>query len=530
MISLQFAVNRYAVPRAMARTGESTGMSATHDLIILGGGINGAGIARDAAGRGLKVALVDAGDLGGATSAASSKLIHGGLRYLEFYAFELVAKALAERERLLAIAPHIIQPLGFVIPVRDAASGGKPAWMLRLGLWLYDHLARRRVIPGSAGIRLRDDPAGQILDPAIARGFRYWDCSVADNRLTILNALDAQALGADIRPRTAARQAEPEGGSWRVHLEDGTSLAGRMIINATGPWADRVDRDVLGLASPVALRLVKGSHIVVPRIGNGGDAYLLTQPDGRIVFLIPFERDFSMIGTTEARFHGDPRDAAISAAETDYLLDAVNRYLARPIDRAAICWSFAGVRPLVEDRTGSDRETTRDWRIVEQTREDARALTILGGKITTYRVLAESVVDRLAPALGCNARAWTADRPLPGGDFDPGYKRHGKAAPDIWQRARADLHPWLPDSLRQRWWRTYGTRIDRIIGDATRVDDLGAELGPELHVREVDYLVREEWARTADDILWRRTKLGLRFDAAARARLEAYLDANFTSP
>jgi glycerol-3-phosphate dehydrogenase len=431
-------------------------MADEFDLLIIGAGVNGAGIARDAAGRGLRVCLADSGDIGGGTSAASTKLIHGGLRYLEFYEFGLVRKALQERERLMAIAEQIIWPMGFVIP---HPRGGRPAWLVRLGLWLYDHLARRERLQGSRRLRLDRDPAGAILNSNFQTGFRYWDCWVEDSRLTVLNAMDAARRGADIRPRTAVTRAEPQQNGWRVDFAHGPSVSAPIMINAAGPWAEQVDRDILKVETPVRLRLVKGSHIVVPRVNPTDDAYLLQQPDGRIVFLIPYEKNYSLIGTTEERFTGDPRDAAISEAETDYLLSAVNAFLNRKVEKSEIIWTYAGVRPLVEDASASDRKVTRDWRLVDHNHKGAKALTVVGGKITTYRVLAEAVLSHL----GFHHPSWTAQAALP-----------------------------------------------------------SIQMPLDLSDESLTRFANEEWAQTAEDVLWRRTKFGLHCTMEQKRHVEAW--------
>ncbi len=477
-----------------------------HDLLIIGAGINGAGIARDAAGRGLSVAILDAGDLGGATSSASTKLIHGGLRYLEFYAFGLVRKALAEREVVLDIAPHISWPQSFVLP---HSPEQRPEWLLRAGLFLYDHLARRRVVPGSARIDLRRDLAGRALAPQWRSGFRYWDGWIDDARLVIANLQDARNHGALVLPRTRVARAVHDGTDWLVTLDDGRTLRAGRIINAAGPWAERVARGVLGRNDAPALRLVQGSHIVTRRIGVGRDAYMLQQPDGRIIFVIPYENDFSLIGTTE-RDIDSPEAVHITEDESDYLLAAANRYLARPLTRDDIVHRFAGVRPLILETGKDDRETTRDYRLVEH--DGAPAMTIVGGKITTYRVLAEDVMKRIAPG----SKPWTATAPLPGGDVD---RRPGEGGQDAFARwlteltaAEADYDPQLIKRLAM----TIGTAAAPLLAGG-----LGANLGG-IFEAELDHFRRNEWATTADDVLWRRTKLGLHIGSEGRAAVEKW--------
>ncbi|KAB7649080.1 glycerol-3-phosphate dehydrogenase [Polymorphobacter fuscus] len=477
-----------------------------HDLLIIGGGINGAGIARDAAGRGLSVALVEAGDLGGATSSASTKLIHGGLRYLEFHAYGLVRKALAEREVLLDIAPHIAWPQSFVLP---NAPDQRPEWMLRAGLFLYDHLARRRIVHGSARIDLRQDPAGRSLAPEWNRGFRYWDGWVDDARLVIANLQDARDKGALVLPRTRAIRAEHDGSRWAVTLGDGRTLHAARIVNAAGPWAESVARSVLGRNDAPALRLVQGSHIITRRVSSGADAFMFQQPDGRIIFVIPYERDFSLIGTTE-RDIDTPDAAHITEDETDYLLAAANRYLARPLTRSDVTHRFSGVRPLILEANKGDRETTRDYRLVAH--DGVPAMTVVGGKITTYRVLAEDVLQRIAPA----SKRWTATAPLPGSRID---RKPGETGQDAFARWLADLTAAegnYDPRLVRRLAHTIGTAAAPLLAAG-----LGANIGG-MFEAELDHFVRNEWATTADDVLWRRTKMGLHIDNAGRAEIAAW--------
>ncbi len=485
-------------------TGAGTPPTEPVDLLIVGGGINGAGIARDAAGRGLSVILCERDDLGGATSSASSKLIHGGLRYLEHYAFRLVRESLSERAVLLANAPHIIHPLPFVL-VHDAPL--RPAWMIRLGLMLYDHLGVRRTLPASRAVDLGTAPEGAPLKDGMGRGFIYSDAFVDDARLVILNAVAAAARGARILTRTECTDAARDGGLWRARLMDRRNganfeVAARALVNAAGPWAETL-LGRTGTASDRHLRLVKGSHIVVPRLHDGDHAYLLQQPDRRIVFVIPFEAVFSLIGTTDVPFTGDPADAAIDADETRYLCDATNRYFRRAIAPEDVVWSYAGVRPLWDDDEADPSAVTRDYALdVDSAGGGPPLLSVFGGKITTYRRLAETALGRLArwfPAIGPR---WTAAAPLPGGDLPAGGIK-------AFIESLAGRHPWLPPALVQRFARSYGSRTEALLGDAAGMAALGADLGAGLHERELDFLTRTEWAETADDVLWRRTKLGL---------------------
>ena len=476
------------------------------DLLIIGGGINGAGIARDAAGRGLSVALVEAGDLGGATSSASTKLIHGGLRYLEFYQFGLVRKALAERETLLDIAPHITWPQPFVLP---HSPEQRPEWMLRAGTWLYDHLARREVVPASARIDLRQDRAGRTLRPEFRTGFRYWDGWVDDARLVIANAQDVRARGGSVLPRTRVVRATFDDGRWMVTLDTGATLAANYVVNAAGPWAETVARSVLGRNDAPALRLVQGSHIVTRRVHLGRDAFMLQQPDGRIVFVIPYEHDFSLIGTTE---HGvdAPGAVMVTDAEADYLLAAVNRYLVRPLTSADIVHRYAGVRPLIVEDGKGDRETSRDYALVPHA--GVSALTVVGGKITTYRVLAEAVLKVVAP----KTKRWTADAPLPGGAVPRAKGENGQDAFKRWLATLTQTHADYDPKLIRRLARTLGTAAEPLFANG-----LGENLGGVFEA-ELAHFRDSEWATTADDVLWRRTKLGLHLDAATKARVAAW--------
>jgi len=489
--------------------------SGTYDLLVVGGGINGAGIARDAAGRGLSVLLCEQDDLAGHTSSASTKLIHGGLRYLEHLELSLVRKALIEREILLGSAPHLMRPLRFVLP-HDAHL--RPAWMIGAGLFLYDHLARRRRLAGSARIDLRRHVAGSALKPQYARGFVYSDGWTNDARLVVLNAMDARERGAVILTRTACEKLEAVRGKWTATLATPSGpehVTARAVVNATGPWVSLFAR----AASPVSVchsvRLVKGSHIVVPRLYAHRFAYLLQNDDQRIVFAIPYEHDFTLIGTTDIEYTGDPKDVRIDPQEIDYLCAAVSRYFARPVRPADVVWSYSGVRPLLEDEAANPASVTRDYAL-ELDRHPAPLLTVFGGKITTYRKLAESAVDILAHELGVRASAWTDHGVLPGGDLPRG-------AYATFLRSLERAYPWLPATLRYRYAHAYGTRMTLILGSARSVADLGEELLPQLYEREAEYLCGVEMAQTAEDILWRRTRLGLRVGAGGSGRLEEWL-------
>lgn len=488
------------------------------DLLVIGGGVNGAGVARDAAGRRvdgrpLKVALLEAGDLGGATSSASTKLVHGGLRYLEFYEFALVRKALAEREVILRTAPHISWPMPFLLPHEPHL---RSALMIRAGLFLYDNLASRREVPGSSSVSLRMDAAGPAFVPALTSAFRYWDGWIDDARLVVLNARDAQARGATVCTRDPVIRASRTDFGWEVETGSGTRYATRQLLNCAGPWAEKVARNLMGVKDAPRLSLVQGSHIVTRKVNRTADAWMLQQPDGRIIFVIPYERDYSLIGTTELPVD-EPGAKALTPAEESYLLDAVNRSLAKQLTPADVVHRFAGVRPLVLEEGKGARETTRDWKLVRH--DGAAAMTVIGGKITTYRLLAEAVLKQLFP----NTRGWTHDAVLPGGNI-----------PRTGATAQVDFARWL-DSLKvrhhlydpaivQRMARLYGTETDTLLGRG-----LGANLGG-IFEAELQHLQSNEWATTAEDVLWRRTKLGLHLDRAAKARVAAFFGESARTP
>jgi glycerol-3-phosphate dehydrogenase len=489
-------------------------MTALFDLAVIGGGINGAGIARDAAGRALSVLLLEQGDLAGATSSASTKLIHGGLRYLEHYAFRLVRESLAEREVLWRSAPHIAGPLRFVLPHHP---GLRPRWKIRAGLFLYDHLGGRRLLPPTRVLNLRRDPAGVPLRPAFTSAFEYSDCWVDDARLVVLNACDAAAHGATIRTRTRCVAPQSVDGVWRLTLEDGGEARARVLVNAGGPFVSRVLSSVIGHRTVTPIRLVKGSHIVVPRLYAHDRCYIFQNADGRVVFAIPYHDDFTLIGTTDEDYAGDPAAVAPSAEEERYLCATVSAYLRNPLDPTTIVWRYAGVRPLRDDGASKAQEATRDYVLELQAQPgDAPVLSVFGGKLTTYRRLAEAALAKLAPFFPGMRGPWTAGASLPGGDFP-----HDGVA-----TVRADLrqrYPFLADSAASRMVRAYGTLASEMLGDARATADLGRVIGADLTEREVDWLLRREWARTAEDVLWRRSKLGLRFTAKETEALAGYL-------
>ena len=491
----------------------------TFDLAIIGGGINGCGIARDAAGRGLSVYLCEKDDLASGTSSRSTKLIHGGLRYLEFHEFRLVREALAEREVLWRAAPHIVWPLRFILP---QTVSQRPAWLLRLGLFLYDHIGGRRALPGTRTVDLRSDAAGAPLRDRDARAFEYSDCWVEDSRLVALNALDANEKSAVIETRHALVDAVREGNRWRLGIVDGAcglrkERSARILVNATGPWVGVVGQDVLGDKAPARVRLVKGSHIVVRRLFDHDRCYFFQNVDGRIIFAIPYERDFTLIGTTDIDYTGAPDVVSASSEEIAYLCEIATRYLLKPVTADDVVWSFAGVRSLYDDGASAAQEATRDY-VLSLDDGDGRAplLSIFGGKITTYRRLAEAALQKLSPYLP-PTKAWTRDAALPGGDFpmrgfDALVEQHAARWPD------------LPKQLLERLTRAYGTRVASVLGDARDRSDLGTLFGADLFEAEVRYLMQMEWARTAQDVLWRRSKLGLRMSIEDRAALERFME------
>lgn len=485
------------------------------DILVIGGGINGAGIARDAAGRGLSVCLVERDDLASHTSSASTKLIHGGLRYLEQGELRLVRESLSERERLLAIAPHIIKPLRFVLPYVD---GLRPRWLLRLGLFVYDHAGGRRKLAESRSTRLKGNELGEPLRPEITDGFEYSDCWVEDSRLVVLNAMDAAERGATVHTRTRVTHATSSNGIWTVRCEQSggrqITLRARVLVNATGAWVNEL-LELMAIEPRQRLRLVKGSHLVLRRQFAGDHAYLLQSPDRRVVFAIPFERDYTLLGTTDAPFNGDPSVVHIDDGERDYLLDCANRFFRHRIAPQDIVSTYSGVRPLFDDGSSdAAQQVSRDYHLELQHGSDGAAvLTVYGGKITTYRRLAEAAMAQLQESLGHNQDDWTSTEALPGGDF-PGA--------DLEQFTAHAITRWpaLPESLVRRLARLYGTRMAQILGDADRIEDLGPYSGIDLTFSEARYLVGNEWARSADDILWRRTRLGLSAPASAVDQLQ----------
>jgi glycerol-3-phosphate dehydrogenase len=488
-----------------------------YDLAIIGGGINGAGIARDAAGRGLKVILAEQGDLASGTSSASTKLIHGGLRYLEHYEFRLVREALIEREVLLQAAPHIIRPLRFVLPHH---KGLRPWPVLRLGLFLYDHLGGRKILPATRSVDLTTDETGRPLKPEFTRAFEYSDCWVEDARLVVLTARDAADRGADIRPRTRCVSARREGGAWTCTLEDAqggkSEIKAKLLINTAGPWVSQVLGTVIGQNNPDKIRMVKGSHIVVDKIYDHDRCYIFQNADGRICFAIPYEGNFTLIGTTDEDHKGDPGKPEISTPERDYLLASVSEYFKKPVTADMVRWSYAGIRPLYDDGASKAQEATREYVLKLEAPENQPPLvSVFGGKITTFRKLAEAVMDKIAAFFPELKPRWTAQAALPGGDFS--YSDVENRISDFRRR-----YSFLTADNARRIFRAYGTRAERIFDGVKSAQDLGESFGL-LSAREVDYLVTEEWARAPQDILWRRSKLGLHLSAAEQAALHTYM-------
>jgi glycerol-3-phosphate dehydrogenase len=501
--------------------------AAPFDIAVIGGGINGCGIARDAAGRGWSVFLCEKNDLASATSSASSKLIHGGLRYLEHFRFRLVREALIEREILWRIAPHIIWPLRFVLPHH---KGLRPAWLLRIGLFLYDHLGGRRLLPPTRTLHLAEDPAGEPLKPEYTLGFEYSDCWVEDSRLVALNARDAANLGAVIAPRFRCLSGERKDGAWILTLRDELSgevstIKARTLVNAAGPWVG----DVLALAlrndAPESVRLVKGSHIVVPKLYQHDRCYIFQNADRRVFFAIPYQQDFTLIGTTDLDYVGDPAAAAASADEIAYLCTAASDYFKTPVTTDRVVWSYSGVRPLYDDGASEAKAATRDYVFELDTPGGAPLLSIYGGKITTYRRLAEEALERLSPYLrSAKAReGWTGRSPLPGGDLDV------SALPALTAELRRN-YPFLTEEHAGRLAHAYGTRASKWLGVAKSLADLGPSFGATLTASEIKYLMAAEWALTADDIVWRRSKLGLHLSAEEIAAIDAWIAAQRAQP
>ncbi|HRF08193.1 MAG TPA: glycerol-3-phosphate dehydrogenase [Xanthobacteraceae bacterium] len=486
------------------------------DIFVIGGGVNGCGIARDAAGRGFSVRLAEMNDLASGTSSKATKLIHGGLRYLEHYEFRLVREALTEREVIWRNAPHLVRPLRFVLPY---AKGLRPAWMLRLGLFLYDYLGGRKKLPPTKTLDLTRDPAGVPLKAGFTKGFEYSDCWVDDARFVVMNARDAADRGAIIETRKQVVSARVDDGLWLVRLRDRDTGAesearARLLVNAAGPWVDHVIGVLPGNEHPKNVRQVQGSHIVVPKLFEHDRCYIFQNADQRIIFAIPYEDRFTLIGTTDRDYHGDLGAIEISKDETDYLCAAASEYFKRQIKAEDVVWTYSGVRPLFDDHATAAQEATRDYVLQDEDVSGAPLINIFGGKITTYRRLTEAVLEHVERQIGERGKPWTADAPLPGGDFD----KVAELAATFRKK-----WPFLPDDTLRRFVRSYGTRAEKFFGDAKTIDDLGRDFGAGLTEAEVNYLIDEEWARSADDILWRRSKLGLLLKPSVSKALDAYI-------
>ncbi|EFL87618.1 glycerol-3-phosphate dehydrogenase [Ahrensia sp. R2A130] len=495
------------------------------DVFVIGGGINGCGIARDAAGRGYKVALAEMNDLASGTSSWSSKLIHGGLRYLEHYEFRLVREALGEREVLLRAAPHIIWPMRFVLPHH---KGLRPSWLLRIGLFLYDSLGKRELLDGTKTLDLRTDAVGKPLKDEFVKGFEYSDCWVNDARLVVLNAMDAVKQGASVETRTeviSARRVQQDGASvWEIVTrnnltnEEQTRHA-RLIVNAAGPWVDKVLGQALGRNDAKNVRLVQGSHIVVPKLHDHDRAYIFQNADERIIFALPYEQDYTLIGTTDRDYDGDPSDVKITPEETSYLCDAASEYFKKPITEDEIVWTYSGVRPLYDDGATEAQEATRDYVLkAEGGKDEAAVVNIFGGKITTFRKLAESMLEEIEDKIGAKGKSWTAGASLPGGDFEV------RDFDALVAKVKAS-QPWMKGRHATRLARAYGTGVWALLDSVESQADMGRDFGATLTEREVNYLREHEWAITADDVCWRRTKLGIRLGAKRIAALDQWMRA-----
>ena len=473
------------------------------DLFVVGGGINGVGIARDAAGRGLKVVLAEKDDLAQGTSSRSGKLVHGGLRYLEYYEFRLVREALIEREVLMASAPHIIWPLRFVLP---HSPQDRPAWVVRLGLFLYDHLGGRKKLPGARTLNLHRDPEGAAILDRYSKGFEYSDCWVDDARLVVLNALGAAERGAQIRTRTAATSARREDGAWTIVTKsrsgETATLRARCLVNAAGPWVDDLIGRVAGSSSARNVRLVKGSHIVVPKFWTGSNAYLVQNHDRRVIFINPYEGDKALIGTTDLAWQGRAEDVAIDESEITYLIEAVNGYFKEKLRREDVLHSFSGVRPLFDDGKGNPSAVTRDYVLDLDETDGVPLLNVFGGKITTFRELAERTMHKLAKAFPQMGADWTRDAKLPGGEIP-------NADFETFVNVLRETYPWMPRPLVLHYGRLYGARTRNLVGKAHTLTGLGRHFGANFYEAEARYLVATEWAMSAEDVLLRRTKHGL---------------------
>lgn len=491
-----------------------------YDLLVVGGGINGAGVARDAAGRGLRVLLCEKDDLAMHTSSASTKLIHGGLRYLEYYDFKLVRHALKEREILLRSAPHIIWPLRFILPHHKEL---RPRWLIRIGLFLYDHIGGRKLLPASNSVNLKKHVSGESLQDQFSSGFEYSDCWVQDSRLVVLSALDAADKGADVRVQTRCTDLTAAGDHWNVELTNSESggveqLQTRAVVNAAGPWVE----DILDLQkrnkTEHGVRLVKGSHIVVKKLFDHDYTYIFQNADGRVLFAVPYENDFTLLGTTDIEVQGDPADVETEQREKEYICEAVSEYFKKPVCADDVVWSYSGVRPLYDDASANASKVTRDY-VIHMSKSGPTMVSIFGGKITTFRKLSEEVVDMLAEPLQIKGKAWTEHACLPGGDIpDANF--------DAFAAQATAQYPWLPAPVLKDYVRNYGTKIDVLLGQARSLEDLGESFGGGLYAAEVNYLVKYEWARNADDILWRRSRKGLHVPPGGSERLSDWMHSH----
>ena len=493
---------------------------AVHDIFVIGGGINGCGIARDAVGRGYSVVLAEMKDFAAGTSSGATKLIHGGLRYLEHYEFRLVRESLMEREVLWAMAPHIIWPMRFVLPFHK--GGIRPAWLIRLGLFLYDHIGGRKLLPATKTLDMRRDPAAKPLKSLFTKAFEYSDGWVDDARLVVLNARDAADRGATILSRSKVVSARRDGAIWSIDVQDtgtGTvsTFRSRMLVNAAGPWVDMVLSNAVGKNQVHNVRLVQGSHIIVRKKFDDPRAYFFQNPDNRIIFAIPYENDFTLIGTTDQDFTGDPKDIRITDAEVTYLCNAASEYFSEPVRPDDIVWTYSGVRPLFDDGASKAQEATRDYVLkVDGGGSDAPLLNVFGGKLTTYRRLGEHALEKIAEAIGAKGAPWTARSALPGGDFPAtGYETEVTKL--------KSRYPFLAERHVRRLVRLYGTKAAQLLGSATDTAGLGRHFGSDLYECEVRWLIDQEWACHAEDVLWRRTKKGLYLTPEEAAGLEDYM-------
>jgi glycerol-3-phosphate dehydrogenase len=488
----------------------------TYDVVVIGGGINGCGIANDAAGRGLKVLLCEKNDLASSTSSNSSKLIHGGLRYLEHYEFRLVREALAERETLLKNAPHIIWPLRFILPHRPHL---RPRWMILAGLFLYDNLSKLTTLKKSHGVTLKPD---NPLASDIKKGFEYSDAWVDDSRLVVLNAMSAKNNGATICTQHTCIKALRENDHWLIKLknnftQDVSTIKCKVLVNAAGPWVADLFKTVIDVKAPQNVRLIKGSHIVVPKIHDGDKAYILQNEDHRIVFIIPYEGDFTLIGTTDIEVNQDPSTVKISDDEIAYLIGITNKNFKNKINRSDIVHTYSGVRPLLDDESSSAQAITRDYTLEISNENDAPPLlSIFGGKITTYRKLAEAAVDKISPFFEKAGPSWTKSTTLPGGDFSS----HENLSKEL-----AKQYPWLDTAIKNRYVRSYGTLAHQILSSCHSIKDMGKDFGAGLYECEVQYLINSEWAHSSEDLLWRRSKLGLRLTSAEQSKLSDFINS-----